>query len=72
MEQSPRSKALDWWADSFIGNTNTNTNINGFVIAEVDRSAPLGPEDHKWLEIVTNLMSLWSVPRPDIKTQNVN
>ena len=74
MEESSHSKALDLWADSFIGsaNTNTNTNTNELVIVEVDRSAPLGPEDHKGLDIVTNLMALWLVPRQDTKAQNVN
>ena len=66
MEESPHSKALGWWADSFIGNTNTN--INGFVIVEADCYAPLGPKDHNGLETVTNLMALWSVPYQDIKT----
>ena len=74
MEESSHFKALDLWADSFIGsaNINTNTNTNELVIVEVDRSAPLGPEDHKGLDIVTNLMALWFVPRQDTKVQNVN
>ena len=74
MEESSHFKALDVWADSFIGsaNTNTNTNTNELVIVEVDRSAPLGPEDHKGLDIVTNLMALWLDPRQDTKVQNVN
>ena len=72
MEESSHFKALDLWADSFIGSANTNTNTNELVIVEVDRSAPLGPEDHKGLDIVTNLMALWLVPRQDIKAQNVN
>ena len=70
MEESSHFKALDLWADSFIGCANTN--INELVIVEVDRSAPLGPEDHKGLDIVTNLMALWFVPRQDTKAQNVN
>ena len=68
MEESSHFKALDLWADSFIGSTNTNE----LVIVEVDLSAPLGPEDHKGLDIVTNLMALWLVPRQDTKAQNVN
>ena len=76
MEESSHFKALDLWADSYIGsantNTNTNTNTNELVIVEVDRSAPLGPKDHKGLDIVTNLMALWLVPRQDTKAQNVN
>ncbi|MGY9061556.1 MAG: hypothetical protein ACKVG1_04560 [Rhodospirillales bacterium] len=72
MEESSHFKALDLWADSFIGSANTNTNTNELVIVEVDRSAPLGPEDHKGLDIVTNLMALWLVPRQDTKAQNVN
>ena len=70
MEESSHFKALDLWADSFIGSANTNT--NELVIVEVDRSAPLGPEDHKGLDIVTNSMALWLVPRQDTKAQNVN
>ena len=38
MDESPHSKALDWWAGSFIGSANAI--INGFVFVEVDRSAP--------------------------------
>jgi hypothetical protein len=72
MEESSHFKALDLWADSFIGSANTNTNTNELVIVEVDRSAPLGPKDHKGLDIVTNLMALWLVPRQDTKAQNVN
>ena len=72
MEESSHFKALDLWADSFIGSANTNTNTNELVIVEVDRSAPLGPEDHKGLDIVTNLMALWFVPRQNTKAQNVN
>ena len=72
MEESSHFKALDLWADSFIGSANTNTNTNELVIVEVDRSAPLGPKDHKGLDIVTNLMALWFVPRQDTKVQNVN
>ena len=68
MEESSHFKALNLWADSFIGSANTNE----LVIVEVDRSAPLGPEDHKGLDIVTNLMALWFVPRQDTKAQNVN
>ena len=72
MEESSHFKALDLWADSFIGSANTNTNTNELVIVEVDRSAPLGPKDHKGLDIVTNLMALWLDPRQDTKAQNVN